>query len=136
MSRRAAYLGCAIGVALIATALLGSFQEARAAFTRGETLNHHLSVCLSRASAVEIVQTHALKGYAAANDLWQEKHDCGTVPVVNLRVGKVIFSLEVEKEEGKRVTSKVVEIINGSDEVIGYFITREPVSPGKKERDS
>lgn len=106
-------------------------------FTRGEKLNHALSVCLDKADAIAIVDAHAKGGFEAASALWEKSANCGTVPVVGPSVGRVVHSVAVRRD-GKELIARVVEIVSEQG-VLGFFITTAPVNgspPMKKERDS
>ena len=132
-----AFISFLFCLAVLAAALapLATFAD-EIAFARGQKLNHMLSVCLDKADAIAILDTDAKDGHEAAQALWDTKERCGTVPVRDKTVGRIVHSVAV-KRDGKERIASAVEIVG--DEVMGYFITTAPVNgalPLKKERDS
>ena len=132
-----AFISFLFCLAVLAAALtpLAAFAD-EMTFTRGQVLNHALSVCLDKSDAIAILDTHAKDGHEAAQALWDKKERCSTVPVRGHVVGRIVHSVAV-KRDGKELIARAVEIVG--DEVLGYFITTSPVNgalPMKKERDS
>jgi len=111
---------------LFAIATFSLCMSAFAQFTQGEKLSHNLSVCISKADAVEIVNTDEKDGFDAASKVWNAKAECVTLPVVGPVVGKVVHSAMV-KRNGQKVRAHVVEILVDGKPV-AYFITSESVS--------
>lgn len=111
------FVGFVVGLSIPAFAL---------EFSKGQTLRHQLSVCLKKQDAIDIVNTDAQKGFDEAAKVWNDKEGCMTVPVVGLRVGNIVHSAQV-KRSGSDKTARVVELIDDTDSVVGYFLTTETV---------
>lgn len=96
-------------------------------FTIGEVLEHQLSVCLDKVTAIQILDTDSRSGFEAAAKIWEAEDRCQTVPVVGPKVGQVVHTAVITRD-GKKLTSRVVEII-GTDgkTVIGWFLTTREV---------
>lgn len=100
------------------------------AFVIGEELAHNLSVCLKKDDAVEIANADRDRGRDAAQAIWMAKEECGTVPVVGHRVGKVVH--QVTSKSGNL---KVIEIRHrATGEVMGYFLTTDAIEGAKGVR--
>jgi hypothetical protein len=121
-AKRAAFIGFMFGLVVLVASLMPITAYA---WTVGDSLEHQLSVCLKKEDAVEIVTAHRDKGLVAAQEVWEAKDACRTIPVIGATVGKVVFSAPVEVNGEKR-TGSVVEIVRGG-EVIGFFLTTQPV---------
>ena len=120
---------------LFAVAVLSAALQpviARADFAKGEVLNHVLSVCVDKADALAIVNTHATKGREAAESLWNAKDKCATIPVIGPTVGKTVLSIAVDTDGVKKI-ARVIEVLDGEGKVIGYFMTTAPL---KAERNT
>lgn len=124
--RRAAFIGFLFLLPILAAAfapIVGYAQEL--SFSRGQRLNHMLSVCLDKADAVAILEADAKHGFAAAKELWDAADRCATLPVQGALVGKTVMAAKVKRGD-REITGRVVEIVNDG-KVIGYFFTTATV---------
>lgn len=114
----------------------GFSHAAALSFSRGETLHHTLSACITKEDAMEIANADADGGVGAAQVVWEKKDGCQTVPVIGYTVGKVVHVRSIVRD-GMKLTMRVVEIIEGK-EVVAYFLTSAPVSdhPFKSENNT
>ncbi len=124
-------IGFLFGLAALAAACIPI--QANAAFVKGEVLTHILSVCLEKADAIDIVKTHAAKGYEAAQAKWEANPKCGSVPVSGGEmVGETVFTIAVERD-GARKIARVIAIVDADGKsVLAYFMTTTPL---KSERN-
>lgn len=93
-------------------------------FQIGEELNHVLSLCATKESAIAVVDADAKGGQEAAMKVFAEK-DCNTFPVSGATVGHVVYTTQISRADGKR-TARVVEILV-QGKAVAYFLTTKPV---------
>lgn len=55
--------------------------------SKGEVLQHMLSVCIDKDDAIEILKVDSEKGREEAGKVWEAKEKCAAVPVQGLMVG-------------------------------------------------
>lgn len=94
-------------------------------FVFGEELAHSLSICVSKESALAIIDVDVREGLVAARKAYAERDDCATLPVGGANVGKVVKSAKVKRDDAE-VTVSVVEIVKDG-KVVAYFLTSVPV---------
>lgn len=125
---RAKYIGFLFLLPILASLFLPIHDAiaSELSFSRGQRLEHNLSVCLDKEVAISIVEADEKEGLPAAAAIFQANDRCLPLPVVGPTVGKVVKSVQV-KRAGKNATARVVEIVNDG-EVIGYFLTSAKVN--------
>jgi hypothetical protein len=95
-------------------------------FQTGEVLNHTLSICIHKESAVAVIEADAKGGLDAAAKVFQDKEDCDNLPIIGLQIGKVIHTTKIKRGD-KEKTASVVEIVNAEGKVLAYLPTTKPV---------
>ena len=95
-------------------------------FSKGETLNHMLSVCIEKDDAIAIVRTHATKGKDAALAIWSTKDGCASIPVVGPKAGEIVYTASVKDGDSHRI-AQVIEIIGPDGKLMGYFLAYAPL---------
>lgn len=123
MKRLIAYLFPTVAILV---ALIGPRDAYALSFRIGESLNHNLSVCLKKEDAIEILDVDQKDGFAASSLVWDKKDECLTLPVTGVKVGKVVYTANVKRND-KSVIAKVVELVHDG-KVVAYFLTTAPVS--------
>lgn len=115
-------------LACILAALIGPREAHALSFSRGEALQHNLSVCLNKADAIELLDVWAKDGFDASMKVWNAKDKCAPINVVGGIVGKVVHTVKAERG-GEKLTIVAVEILTpDGKEVAAYFMTSASVS--------
>lgn len=95
-------------------------------FQTGEELDYILTVCVSKASAVAILDADVKGGDEAATAAYKKADDCNSLPVTGgPTVGRVVYTVKVKRDK-EELTAKVVEILD-KGKVVAYFLTSKPV---------
>lgn len=110
---------------LLALLLLAFPAFAADSWVIGEELTHELSVCVSKESAMAVIDADAQGGREAMAVLFNAKDDCMTIPVRNATVGKVVHHVKIKRGEAEK-TASAIEIVKDG-KVVAYFLSTVPV---------